>query len=391
MHFVKRPTSRYAHDLQTTEALRKEFIIGYNISHPSIVKYMRMENGAVFQEYIDGLSLQQMIDDNDIRLESPQFLERMCRQLLEATAYIHSLGVVHNDIKPENVMITRIGDNVKLIDFGGAYTDSWDATQGYTQAYKAPEQEDGQSNVYTDIFQIGKLIEELVPLSGASRRWRSFIKKATATDVNARFSSDNDAITAIPKHNSHYKIGIAASITLAIAGVLALYLNTHREQQEIPAEILTAEADTTKVIMPDTSEGIVTLPTPDANEFNSRDEKQPSVNEIIDAKLTKYITDKYNKEVFTECRKYEEMTDENERSEQDKYIHQFVMIKAIEDAMQYAETLAESYPEKADYIRIKATDLLNAQQTIAGLRLEKAFKKFYGQRLNLDSIYNTYR
>lgn len=198
MHFVKRPAPRYAHDLLTTESLRKEFNVGYNLSHPSIVKYLRMENGAVFEEYVDGLSLQQMIEQNDARLKSPRFLELMCRQLLEATEYIHSHGIVHNDIKPENVMITRIGDQVKLVDLGAAYTDMWDSTQGYTPAYKAPGQEYGYTNIYTDFFQIGRLMKELAPRAGVSSRWSKFISKASSVDLRNQFVSDRAAIAAIP-------------------------------------------------------------------------------------------------------------------------------------------------------------------------------------------------
>lgn len=198
MHFVKRPTTRYAHDLQTTESLRKEFNVGYNLSHPYIVKYLRMEDGAVYEEYVDGLSLQQMIEQNDLRLKSPQFLERMCRQLLEATAYLHSHGVVHNDIKPENVMITRIGDHVKLVDLGAAYSDMWDSTPGYTPSYKAPEQGTELTNIYTDIFLIGKLMEELSAYAGIKSQWEDFIKRATCKVPKFRFSTDEDAMREIP-------------------------------------------------------------------------------------------------------------------------------------------------------------------------------------------------
>ena len=135
------------HDLITTEALKKEFHIGCNLSHPSIVKYIGMENGAVFEEYVDGLSLREMIDRKDKRLQSPEFIARICRQLLEAVAYLHSCGVIHNDIKPENVMVSRIDNHVKLVDLGCAYTSMWDSTQGYTPAYKAPEQGGGDTNL----------------------------------------------------------------------------------------------------------------------------------------------------------------------------------------------------------------------------------------------------
>lgn len=199
LYFVKRPSKAYRHDLLTLESLNKEFHIVRNLDHPSIVKYIKMENDAVFEEYIDGLSLKEMIDSNDIRLRSPNFIKRICRNLLETTAYLHNHRVIHNDIKPGNVMITRIGEQVKLVDFGCATTDMWDAAEGFTPGYKAPEQGVEATNIYTDIFLVGKLMEQLAPLAGVSSEWEDFINRATCKIPKFRFSSDLDAIRAIPK------------------------------------------------------------------------------------------------------------------------------------------------------------------------------------------------
>ena len=228
LHFVKRPSKAYRHDLVTTESLKKEFYIGYNLNHPSIVRYLRMEDGAIYEEYIDGLTLREMIDNADQRLRSPEFIERVCRQLMDATAYLHSRGVIHNDIKPENVMIARIGDQLKLVDLGCAYTDMWDATQGYTPAYKAPEQESGATNVYTDIFLIGKLMEELAPIAGVSRNWRKFIAKATSANISDRFASDTEAIASIPGRNRKLWPVIATASVLLIGGIYVIMLVMNR-------------------------------------------------------------------------------------------------------------------------------------------------------------------
>ena len=239
LHFVKRPSKAYRHDLVTTESLKKEFYIGYNLNHPSIVRYMRMEEGAIYEEYIDGLTLREMIDNGDQRLRSPEFIERICRQLMDATAYLHSRGVIHNDIKPENVMIARIGDQLKLVDLGCAYTDMWDATQGYTPAYKAPEQESGATNVYTDIFLIGKLMEELAPIAGVSRNWRKFIAKATSAKISDRFASDTEAIASIPGRNRKLWPVIVVASVLLIGGVSLVGIWTFRKEsyKEAPVEI----------------------------------------------------------------------------------------------------------------------------------------------------------
>ncbi len=74
---------------------------------------------------------------------------------------MHTQGVLHLDLKPENVMITRVGNAVKVIDFGCAYCSADDSTSGFTLEYRAPEQENGTTNAYTDIYLIGRIMEEL--------------------------------------------------------------------------------------------------------------------------------------------------------------------------------------------------------------------------------------
>lgn len=198
LYFVKRPKKEYRHDLLTLESLNKEFSIGSNLSHPSIVRYLKKENDTIFEEYIDGLSLREMIDSNDRRLQSPQFIQRLCKDLLEAVAYLHQNRVIHNDIKPENVMITRIADQVKLVDLGCATTDMWDVAEGFTPKYKAPEQGCEATNTYTDIYLIGRLMEELAPIAGVSPEWEEFINKATFKNAKFRFLSAKEALKALP-------------------------------------------------------------------------------------------------------------------------------------------------------------------------------------------------
>ena len=130
LHFKKQISEEYLYDLLTKEALHKEFEIGYGFDHPGIVRYLAFEEDALYEEYIDGQTLRRMLDNRDERLNKRGFLNEMCRQLMETLVYIHSAGVVHLDIKPENVMITNVGNNVKLIDFSCARNDVFDTTEG---------------------------------------------------------------------------------------------------------------------------------------------------------------------------------------------------------------------------------------------------------------------
>ncbi|MDE6288693.1 MAG: protein kinase [Muribaculaceae bacterium] len=225
LHFVKTPAEAFSSDLLTREALRKEFMIGYSLNHPSIVRYMRFDDNALYEEYIDGVTLREMIDNGDPRLRSPRFVDSVARQLLEGVEYMHRQGVLHLDLKPENVMITRIGNRVKIIDLGCAYSDSNDSTPGFTLSYRAPEQENAPTNCYTDIYLTGRIIAELARAAGDTRRWRRFLRKATAENPRDRFASDRDAIAALPPSRTRVvRIAAAAVAVMSIIVTMIMFM-----------------------------------------------------------------------------------------------------------------------------------------------------------------------
>jgi serine/threonine protein kinase len=71
-------------------------------------------------EYVDGMTLAEWLSTSPSRAQR----ERALAQSLEVLEYIHSLQLVHHDLKSSNILITRNGQNVKLIDFGLSDTDS---------------------------------------------------------------------------------------------------------------------------------------------------------------------------------------------------------------------------------------------------------------------------
>ena len=103
----------------------KEFSFGISLSHSNIAETYLLEDvpeigRCIVMEYVDGLTLAEWIKTSPSRAQR----ERVLAQLLEVLEYIHSLQLVHHDLKSSNVLITRNGQNVKLIDFGLSDTDS---------------------------------------------------------------------------------------------------------------------------------------------------------------------------------------------------------------------------------------------------------------------------
>jgi eukaryotic-like serine/threonine-protein kinase len=112
----------------------------------------------VVMELVEGTSLDDLLRERELPWPAAV---RIGAQVAAALAHAHARGVVHRDVKPGNVMVTR--DGVKLVDFGiSAAAGAVDETNGEvlgTPAYLAPERLDGGPvRVATDVYALGLLL-----------------------------------------------------------------------------------------------------------------------------------------------------------------------------------------------------------------------------------------
>ena len=164
---------------------RREAQSAASLNHPSIVAvYDTGEDMAsglpvpyIVMEYVDGRTVRDLLQDGH-RLLPERSLE-IIDGVLRALDYSHQAGIVHRDIKPGNVMVTRNGD-VKVMDFGIARAMS-DAQATMTQTaqvigtaqYLSPEQARGERvDSRSDLYSTGCLLYELLtgrpPFTGDS-------------------------------------------------------------------------------------------------------------------------------------------------------------------------------------------------------------------------------
>ena len=237
LHFLKRLKAEYAGDIRYQEALRKEFETGYRLEHPNLVRYLSLGKDGILMEYVDGETLSQRLTKNPDYFKHRKNSDKLIRQLLSALQYLHNHQVLHLDLKPDNILLTHINDDVKLIDLGFCYTDMFADTQGRTNAFAAPEQKAGRAvDVRTDIYAFGKILELLPDHSLYNR----VIARCTAEPPSDRYQSVDEILYDI-NHRRRYFRYVAAFVAIGAMLAIGIALLTHREAvapviQETPAD-----------------------------------------------------------------------------------------------------------------------------------------------------------
>ena len=117
LHFLQRLRPELATDPRHVAALNKEFETGYRLEHPHLVRYISKTDDGILMDYVDGETLTEFTASHPDYFNSRKNADRLVRQLVDVVGYLHSHQIIHLDLKPDNILITRIGNNVKLIDF----------------------------------------------------------------------------------------------------------------------------------------------------------------------------------------------------------------------------------------------------------------------------------
>jgi serine/threonine protein kinase len=160
-----------AHDAQVLGRFRREVQTTAQLRHPNTVAifdFGNLEDGTFFyvMEYLPGLSLQQLVDRHGPL--PPARVVYLLRQVCGALQEAHAAGLVHRDVKPDNVLVCRLGgqhDVAKLFDFGLVQTVAvGDVDSRLTQAgsvlgtptFMSPEQVTGEEIDHrSDLFSLG--------------------------------------------------------------------------------------------------------------------------------------------------------------------------------------------------------------------------------------------
>lgn len=226
-----------AHDQGTESAvlLRREYEISCNLQHPFILTPQRFISDtpvgpAILIEYIEGVTLTEFLKEKP----SLAVRKRLLGEILDAVEYLHKKGLLHNDLKADNIIVSAIGEHIKIIDFGYAEAAAEYLTRrlGGTQNASAPEVLNGDvdvpSTAASDIYSLGGLI-------GLMFRWRYFgiVRKCHRAHPEQRFEGVDALRRAIKAADGIRKTVMALPLLLLIFFlVFSAYSGQRRAQAD---------------------------------------------------------------------------------------------------------------------------------------------------------------
>ena len=247
------------------ELLKREYELSIGLSHPALAYVFTWEEASpvgpcLVQEFVDGRPLAAWL------AEKPSLKERrrIFGELLAVVVYLHGKGVIHNDLTPENILVARTGNALKLIDLGFADSDAYaQKALGGTRGYASPEliaggtvvggAVDGGSiagsavsgsaiDARSDIYSLGALMRDIFP-----GRYGRIVRRCMRTDPARRYQSVSALERALARRSLPLKIALAA----LLAGLMAwpFFRGPRVEVVEVESQALRTVVDSLQNVL----------------------------------------------------------------------------------------------------------------------------------------------
>jgi serine/threonine protein kinase len=180
----------------------KEAQIQKKLNHKNIIQvYFYGKTGLsffIFMEYVGGKNIRNFLQNSSVT--DKQSL-KMLKEVAEALEFTHNKNVIHNDIKPENILYDPTTNSFKLTDFGYARPiQRWfrkTEHSGGTAGYMAPERKQGIFNQRSDIYSFGVVMKEVLTDKIKDYKPELIFNKATQKNPDKRYASFTELITDI--------------------------------------------------------------------------------------------------------------------------------------------------------------------------------------------------
>ena len=240
--------------------LRKEFQLANSLDHQGIVSVFSLERNPVageciVMEYVDGTTLAEYLRTKPAKAER----RRVAIELAEALSYLHSRGISHRDLKPDNLMITAHGHHLRIIDFGVGDADDFEMLKasGATEDFGAPEQLAGDGAIVgpsADVWAYGAILKRL----SCGLPYRVIASRCQRKRAERR-PEMVDILRRVKRFDRFNAMSVVAVPAMLLAGVGVGFLifggGQSRESLETASQTaVIAEDDTTSVPIIETEE-----------------------------------------------------------------------------------------------------------------------------------------
>lgn len=285
--YEKRESQKYQESLKKYLGEAKSLSAYYDLDGIVSVRDFFYANNTAYivKGYVDGISVKEYVEKNG-PIEGEKFL-RMLEPVIQSLAKVHQTGVLHRDISPDNMLLTR-DEKLVLIDFGAARKENINMTRSMTVVFKrgfSPEEQyrtRGQQGAWTDVYalcatayyaltgkapdeSIQRVLEDDMPsltemtdVDLPTQQKRAFMKGMTV-DFHHRYQTMDELYQGLyqqgrdKKHLGAWLAGAAAVVCcVALLGTGAVYgLHKHSQakkdaiQTEAPQQTALAEVTTT--------------------------------------------------------------------------------------------------------------------------------------------------
>ncbi|MBP5505939.1 MAG: serine/threonine protein kinase [Bacteroidales bacterium] len=209
------------------EQLKREYELSIGLSHPGLAYVFTYEEETpvgpcIVQEFVDGETLTDWVAHNPSKKER----RRICAELLSVMAYLHRKGVIHNDLKPDNILIGRSSGSVKLIDFGFADDDTHVAKAlGGTRQYAAPELiKDGRADARSDVYSIGIILRDIF-----STGYGRIINRCLQNEPAKRYASAAELERAWKRRHLPLWVSLVAAVVITLGCLTYAFISTQKE------------------------------------------------------------------------------------------------------------------------------------------------------------------
>ena len=201
-------------------ALKREFKQCQLLNHSGIVRHQGLVDVddyglCIEEEYVEGRNLQAYLKENHTDEEKISIIN----QIADALRCAHQKGIIHRNIKPSNILITKQGNYVKLIDFSVLSPEEVKPTADTTR-FMAPELKDEtmSADATADIYSLGTIMKVM----GLTLAYSEIIKRCCAFKRCDRYANIEEFLTDLNHEQSSLHLPTLGKGTLLVSLLIAL-------------------------------------------------------------------------------------------------------------------------------------------------------------------------